>query len=62
MLCFAANASIARVLPTDGGPVPTNVRLYIIKDSGESFIDSVLMVKGNTFAPGARTGKYLEHS
>jgi hypothetical protein len=60
MPCFAANANIARTLAVGAKPDPLTVRQPAINDSGEKFRGSMLMVKGKTFAPGAKMGKYLK--
>jgi hypothetical protein len=53
---------MARTLAIGANPVPITLRPPAINDNGEKSKDSVLMVKGNTFAPGAKTGMYLEKS
>lgn len=50
---------MARMLATGAKPDPITFVELPIKASGESCRLSVLMVKGNTCAPGAKTGKYL---
>lgn len=40
-------------------PDPMTVMRLIINANGESCSDSGLMVKGNTFAPGAKIGRNL---
>jgi len=50
---------MARTLATGAKPDPLTVRQPAINDSGESFKDSMLTVKGKIFAQGAKTCRYL---